>query len=211
MREVQIELTKNGGTRASSYDHISIQLLKIFHGAKSGKVDVPTASIFAADILLDIRSVCNQKRDSWVADLSDTATVVTNSLDRIMKTCERVHPNEYFSEYRLRDKCNWIADSNVPWKRLMYLEEFASHPIWESLISEPLGIPRADEIQEELRRVSKDIPYHERNRDCVPPTIDGYFLRRTNPLLCARLKLELLLDFQDLDSASLMYTATSMS
>jgi hypothetical protein len=197
MRKKRIEQEKRSGPSAIGYDQIS-QLLKIFTDAEAGKVRVQMSSIFAADVLLDTRAICKKKDDFWVTELNDAAAMVSSSLDGILKTCERAHPNEYYVEGRLRQQYHFISAPETSWKRWMYLERLASQPVWHAITGQPVGLPQTDALRVELRKVASMIPYDsEECRDCVQPAVSGVFLRRSNPLLCATLKLDLLLDFQE--------------
>jgi hypothetical protein len=127
------EEEKKSGPSAIGYDQISQLLLKIFNDAKDGKVRVQMSSIFAADVLLDIHAICKKQDNAWVTELYNAATTVSSSLDGILRTCERAHPNEYYVEGRLRRQCLFISAPETSWKRWMYLERFASQPVWHAI------------------------------------------------------------------------------
>jgi hypothetical protein len=161
------EEEKKSGPSAIGYDQISQLLLKIFNDAKDGKVRVQMSSIFAADVLLDIRAICKKQDNAWVTDLYNAATTVSSSLDGILKTCERAHPNEYYVEGRLRRQCLFISAPETSWKRWMYLERFASQPVWHAITGQPVGLSATDALRLELRKVASMIPYDsEKCRDC---------------------------------------------
>jgi hypothetical protein len=84
-----------------AYDQISATLVETIDAAKDNSVKVQLSTVFAAELLLDIRSILSEGNSASFEDLMTTASGVPDKLDSIIKTCERVHLNEFESKQRI--------------------------------------------------------------------------------------------------------------
>jgi hypothetical protein len=188
----QCEDTTSVRFSVHAYDQISATLIETIDAAKDNNVMVRLSTVFAAELLLDIRSILGEGNSASFEDLITTANGVSDKLDGIMKTCERVHPNEFESEQRIWRQLNWIQKWSVPAMRYMGLRLVPeSHPS-SGTQRTFTGLSKFDrEAVEQMWKKSpkSHLPDTIGDPDAravfwkkiVPPAMDSHFLRRSNP------------------------------